>query len=120
MDKTLESLINKVSEAQRRDMDRPFTKTKLEIALKSMHPSKAPSPNGAHVLFYQKYWRYFKNLYLSPINKTFTALIPKSQRPKKMDEYRSISICNVVYKIVAKAIANSLKRLSTLSSFSPN
>lgn len=89
-----------------------------------MSLTKAPGPDGAHTLFFQKYWNIIRDSItnfclkvlnggeeMGPINKTLITLIPKTLSPKKMEEFRLISLCNVVYKIIAKGIANRLKKI---------
>lgn len=44
-----------------------------------------------------------------PINATFIALIPKSNNLGSLDEYRHISLCNYLYKIISKVITRQLK-----------
>jgi hypothetical protein len=40
-----------------------------------------------------------------PLNTTFIPLIPKSNSPQSFEEFRLISLCNCIYKIVAKVLA---------------
>ncbi|XP_074314246.1 uncharacterized protein LOC141649455 [Silene latifolia] len=44
-------------------------------------------------------------------NKTFLVLIPKSSAPKNLiDNFRPISLCNVIMKVITRCITNRLKK----------
>ncbi|XP_058764138.1 uncharacterized protein LOC131637556 [Vicia villosa] len=101
-----------------------FTAEEVELALSQMHPLKAPGPDGLPSLFFQKYWHVVgedvKHLVLGvlndsqgveDINRTFIALIPKVKNPASPKEFRPISLCNVVMKLVTKTIANRVKQV---------
>ena len=87
-------------------------------------------------VFYQTYWSNIGmdisqaalsclNLgsILKSINHTLITLIPKVKNLERVTEYRPISLCNVIYKILSKVIANRLKPIlnniisETLSAF---
>jgi hypothetical protein len=48
------------------------------------------------------------------INSTYIVLIPKVKNPSSITEYRLISLCNVLYKLIAKVLANHLKKVLSL------
>lgn len=105
-------------------LDQPFTEEEAVVALTQMCPTKAPGPDGLPAVFFQKHWSSVKegvittSLHilneggnLTLLNHTYIALIPKVKKPRKVTEYRPISLCNVIYRIVAKTITNRLKQV---------
>ena len=110
-----------------------FEEWEVAQALKQMAPMKALGPDGMPHLFFQHFWPMIEgdvtHSVLSwlnsdtlphPLNHTFITLIPKKKNPSLVLEYRSISLCNVLYKIFVKVLANRLKNSSILSLLSTN
>lgn len=96
----------------------------IDDALFQMHPLQAPGPDGLPALFFQKCWnvvgKEVKNMVLQVLNhekdhlefnQTFIVLISKCKKPRSPKEFRPISLCNAVMKLVSKSIANMVKRL---------
>ncbi|XP_042515190.1 uncharacterized protein LOC122089498 [Macadamia integrifolia] len=94
----------------------------VALALKAMGPLKAPGPDGLPPAFFQRFWDFTKEDVYSfacnffrtgslPLhcNDTLLCLIPKCTNPETADQYRPISLCAVVVKIVTKIMASRLK-----------
>ncbi|KAH1098000.1 hypothetical protein J1N35_014921 [Gossypium stocksii] len=47
---------------------------------------------------------------IGAINGTNIVLIPKVQTPKNIRQFRLISLCNALYKIISKAIVNRFRK----------
>lgn len=50
-----------------------------------------------------------QGMFPSSLTETNVVLIPKCENPEDMRDLRPISLCNVIYKIIAKVFANKLK-----------
>ncbi|KAK2438202.1 hypothetical protein QL285_023013 [Trifolium repens] len=99
----------------------PITKEELREALFQMHPDKAPGLDGFNPAFYQHFWDLCgddifaaakewldRGFFPSSLNETNICLIPKCDNPTVMKDLRPISLCNVLYKMVSKVLANRL------------
>jgi ribonuclease HI len=103
---------------------RDFTEEEFNEAISQMAPLKSPGPDGLPACFYQDNWatvgpevcKVVSNFFISgtfdrDLNSTHIVLIPKIKNPTKVSEYRPISLCNVLYKIISKTLANRLKNI---------
>ena len=102
----------------------PFTKAEFRSAIFSMHPDKCSGPDGYSPGFYQHFWNLcsddiFKECcvwldtgqFPPDLNITNIALIPKGSSQVSMKDWRPIALCNVLYKIISKVLANRLKHV---------
>lgn len=113
-----------VTEDMNKELVGEFTHAEVEIALNQMAPLKAPGPDGMLPIFYQHYWQSIGDditdavlSYLSSrkiftgLNHTYLTLIPKVKSPVKVSNFRSIPLCNILYEIISKVLANRLKKI---------
>jgi len=113
-----------VTEDQNVSLCKPIAKEEIDQVVQEMPNGKAPSPDGFRVEFFKACWDVVKyDIYgvvedsrcsssmLKALNPTMITLIPKENEARTPDHYRPIALCNVVYKIISKVIANILKPL---------
>lgn len=83
---------------------RKLSASEVKVAIFSIHPEKAPDPDGMITLFYQKIWHivgpqvvemvhnFMSSGIMDPKNNEVNiCLIPKIERPRGMKDFRPIS-----------------------------
>ena len=101
-----------------------FSEEEVFIAISGLNGEKAPGPNGFPIAFWSFSWEfvkdemmdffkefYEKNKFMRSLNATFLVLIPKKGNVEDIKDYRPISLLRGLYKILAKVLANRLRRV---------
>ncbi|KAH1065446.1 hypothetical protein J1N35_030433 [Gossypium stocksii] len=114
----------KVTESMNESLLKAFSEEEIISAVKMMAPLKAPGVDRFSVMFFQRYWHiigpkissYCLSILrgesqLQDINRTRIVLLPKVEKLRFLSQSRPISLCTVIYKIVAKVVVN---RMSTI------
>lgn len=111
-----------VDQEASRELTKEITIGEVEATIKWFKRDKSPGLDDWLIEFYQvflKPWgedllkviehsRSSGNI-LESLTSTFIALIPKTDNPTTFDEYIPISLCNYIYNIMEKIIANRMR-----------
>lgn len=121
IEEALEGMDGRVTEEMNEMLVKPYDHEEVKVAIFQMGPSKTPGPDWMNANFFQKHWHIIGQevaLYvidvingvreMADMNETHIDLIPKMKNPLSMSDFRPISLCNVIYKIISKMIANRM------------
>jgi hypothetical protein len=92
--------------------------------IKCMDRDKASGPDGFTLAFFRDCWGVVKEDFMAvfvefhargkfvkSINSTFISLIPKVHGAKEIKDFRPISLVGSIYKIIAKVLANKMRKV---------
>ncbi|RVX23652.1 Transposon TX1 uncharacterized 149 kDa protein [Vitis vinifera] len=113
-----------ISQQDAESLETPFAENEIHSALMEMNGDKAPGPDGFTVAFWQDAWDFVKeeimemfrefhehSSFVKSLNNTFLVLIPKKSGAENLGDFRPISLVGGLYKLLAKVLANRLKKV---------
>lgn len=113
-----------LTDIQKQELISPVTEKEIKDALFSIDDNTAPGIDGYGSKFFKTYWEivkkdvceavwefYNSGKMLTAINCTLVTLIPKIPTAAKVSEYRPISCCTTVYKIISKVMTKRLSKV---------
>ena len=113
-----------INEKEATRLELPFTIDEVFTALNDLNGDKAPGSDGFTMAFWQFSWkivkedimRMFKEFleigeFVKNLNTTFMVLVPKKGGVEELKDFRPISLVGSLYKLIAKVLANRLKRV---------
>lgn len=116
-----------LNEAMIQQLYQPVTPSLIKSALHSIGGYKTPGPSGFPAQFFKDFWTDCYGEICSfvrfcfqhgtipyPFNKTLLVLVPKQMNITAMQHLRPISLCETLYKVVAKIIVGRLRPLHDL------
>ena len=109
MEECLNAIQSKITDDMWEVLSSEYTTEEVKVALFQMGPTKAPGPVVGDTVVLAVLDFLNNGNMLPEINHTNIVLIPKIRNPVKMSNFRLISLCNVIYKIISEVLANILK-----------
>ena len=124
MDEVLSCVDPRVTQDMNETLMMPFTGEEVWKALESIGDLKAPGADGMPSIFYKKFGSLVGDRVKQEVlavlnggpmprrwNDTIIVLIPKTSSPQMLKDLQPISLCNVLYKLISKVLANRLKNI---------
>ena len=101
-----------------------FPEFEVLAALMDMNGDKAPGSDGFTVAFWQSCWDFVKeeildmfkevheqSSFVRSLNNMFLVLLSKKKGAEDLGDYRPIGLLRGLYKLLAKVLANRLKKV---------
>ena len=120
-----EVAFSSISEEDATWLDRPFDEDEVFGVVNEFKGDKTPGPDGFSMAFFQSCWSIVKSevmhvfhvfhahaVFEKSLNTTFLALIPKKFDAVDIQDFRPISLVGGMYKIIAKVLANRMRRVA--------
>jgi hypothetical protein len=111
-----------VSDAEALDLFKPVTLSELKEILLHFNKERSPGPDGWTTEFFSFFFELvgtdllqmvedsrIKGKVHKAINSTFLVLIPKENHSVTFNDFRPISLCNLIYKLISKVNSNRIK-----------
>ncbi|KAK4382503.1 hypothetical protein Sango_2864600 [Sesamum angolense] len=116
-----------LTDDEARAIIRPVTIDEVKTTFFDIEEDKAPGPDGFSLGFFKAAWPvvgeevsnairdFFKTgRLLKQLNATLLTLIPKVRNPQSVAEFRPISCCNVIYKVITKILVSRIREILDL------
>ncbi|XP_062088488.1 uncharacterized protein LOC133795050 [Humulus lupulus] len=123
-DDVLDCIPYSVTTEQNMNLLRPVEGQEVKEALFQMHPDKSLGLDGMTPTFYKKCWNivgyyvvktvpefFAQRVLPNNLNDMNLFFIPKKKNLVAMGDLQPIALCNVLYKVISKVLANRMKGL---------
>ncbi|OMO96873.1 hypothetical protein CCACVL1_04750 [Corchorus capsularis] len=119
---TLDHIQTLVTDEMNQSLTKRVEVEEVKEAIFQLGTHKAPGQDGFNGLFFQQLWVFVGDtvtraamgffaggFMLRELNNTCIVLIPKTNSPEEVTQYRSISLYNFTYKVISRILVNRLK-----------
>ena len=116
--------LNEIGLEEADRLEESFYEEEIWTAISGLNSDKAPGPDGFPTAFWIFSWDFVKkevlgffkefheqSRFVKNLNATFLVLIPTKQTVEDLKDLRPISLVGGLYKILAKVLANRIKRV---------
>ena len=115
---------SRLNDTEATRLEVPFTEEEVHVALADLNGDKAPGPDGLTAAFWQFSCDVVKSdimglfrdfhehgSFVRSLKSTFVVLIPKRGGVEDLKDFRPISLTGSIYKLIAKVLANRLRKV---------